>query len=303
MPAYLTHKLASIAALHDMDNTKIKKIVTDNMAEYLSGAQGADFVYFDHFYFLPASYKTKIYGWLVHRARPAEYLVRACEYVKNHYTEKLMAYFCGYLNHYCLDKYIHAHVYRDSANLSAHTYLEQALDVMYANIYFHFDAREVNRKEELLHLITDADEINAFHEYMASAVYEGYKLPPRAMERSYKWWSNAMRSIYKPSRLERFLLRIFNVFLSFDIYAFIYKTKEEVEDLHDYDKYFRSIEKANAESVCYMQLLDDYIHGGRHISVLESAFYNINCLGKPINSSLKERMQFRLAYWKSPLIK
>lgn len=302
MPAYLTHKLASIATLQSLEDKEIREIISSHMPEYLSGAQGADFVYFDHFYLLPASYKTKIYGWLVHRARPAEYLVRASEYVKSRYTESLAAYFFGFLHHYCLDKYLHAHVYKDSDSLSSHTYLEQALDVMYADEYFHMDARNVNRTPELMRLITDADEINAFHEYMAAAVYDGYKLPPHALERSYKWWACAMKPTYKPSKLTRFFLRIYNVFLSFDIYAFIYKKKEEVVGLHDYGKYFKFIKKANDESVCYMRLVYDYIHNGRHISVLESAFYNISCMGRPV-VSWEERREFRRAYRKAPIIK
>lgn len=302
MPAYLTHKLASTAAFEAIENKQIKQIAANHMLEYLSGAQGTDFVYFDHFYLLPASYKTKIYGWLAHRARPAQYLVKATEYVKSHYTDTLAAYFFGFLHHYCLDKYLHAHVYKDSDSLSSHTYLEQALDVMYADEYFHLDAREVNRATELLELITNADEINAFHEHMAAEVYEGYTLPPFALQRSYNWWAWGMKPTYKPSRLTRFFLRIFNVFLSFDIYAFIYKKKEEVQGLHDYDKYFKLIRKANDESICYMQMVFDYIHGKRHISVLESAFYNISCLGRPIVSR-EERKAFRRAYRKAPIIK
>ena len=302
MPAYLTHKLAATAALQTVKNTEIRQIIEGHMPEYLSGAQGADFVYFNHYYLLPLDAKTKIYGWLVHRARPSEYLVRAAQYLKDHFSPALAAYFFGFLNHYCLDKYLHAHVYRDSKNLSAHTYLEQALDVMYADEYFHLDAREVNRTKELLSLITSADKINAFHKHMAAAVYDGYRLPPHALERSYKWWACAMRATYKPSRLKRFFVRIFNVFLSFDLYAFIYKKKEEVAGLHDYDKYFKEIKKSNEESIRYMQMVFDYVHGKRHISVLESAFYNVSCTGKSI-VSWEERRDFRRAYRKAPIIK
>ena len=302
MPAYLTHKLAATAALQIVENPQIKKIIEGHMPEYLSGAQGADFVYFNHYYLLPLAAKTKIYGWLVHRARPSEYLIGAAKYLKDNYSQTLAAYFFGFLNHYCLDKYIHAYVYRDSKNLSAHTYLEQALDVMYADEYFHLDAREVNRTEELLALITSTDEINAFHKHMAAAVYDGYRLPAHALERSYKWWACAMRATYKPSRFTRFFLRIFNVFLSFDLYAFIYKKKEDVIGLHDYDKYFKGIKKSNEESVRYMQMVLDYVHGKRHISVLESAFYNVSCTGKAI-VPWEERRAFRRAYRKAPIIK
>jgi hypothetical protein len=302
MPAYLTHKLACTAALKEIQDPVIKTIVTGHMPEYLSGAQGTDFVYFDHFYFLPISYKTKIYGWLQHRARPSQYLVCAAEYLKEHYSDRLMAYFCGFLSHYCLDKYVHAHVYRDTKNISTHTYLEQALDVMYASQYFHMDARNVNRKKELLHLITDEEEINAFHEHMAARIYDGYRLPPNALRRCYTWWSRAMRSTYRPSRAKRFWLRVVNVFLSFDIYAFIYKKKEEVQGLHDYPKYFRAIEKANTESARYMELVLDYIRGNRHVSVLESTFYNVSCMGSPV-LPLEERRSFRRMYRRAPTVK
>lgn len=302
MPAYLTHKLASISAYNAVRDQEIKKIIESNMTEYLSGAQGGDFVYFNHYYLLPIGYKTKIYGWLVHRARPAEYLIKASTYVQKNYSDKLMAYFFGYLNHYCLDKYVHPHVYSDSHNLSTHTYLEQALDVMYADNFFNIDATQIKREEKLLSLITDADELNAFHRHMAAAVYSGYSLPKGAYDKSYKWWARVAHFTDQPSNWRRFWLKIYNVFLAFDIVAFIYKRRQEVENLYDYGKYFSTIEKSNQESISYMRLVLDFVQGKRHPSVLESTFYNVNCLGKPV-ISWEERRSFRRAYRKAPTIK
>lgn len=302
MPAYLTHKLASISAHDAVQNQEIKRIIANNMTEYLSGAQGGDFVYFNHYYFLPMSYKTKIYGWLVHRARPSEYLIKASQYVQAHYSDKLMAYFFGYLNHYCLDKYVHPHVYGETRSLSAHTYLEQALDVMYADKYFHIDATQIKREDELLSLISDTEELYAFHKHMAAAVYSGYRLPKGAYDKSYKWWARVAHFTDQPSKWRRFWLKIYNVILAFDILAFIYKPREEVENRYDYDKYFALIEKSNKESVSYMQLVFDFVHGKHDPSVLGSTFYNVNCLGKPI-VSWEERRAFRRAYRKAPTIK
>ncbi len=302
MPAYLTHKLASISACDAIRDPEIKRIITENMTEYLSGAQGGDFVYFSHYYLLPVSYKIKIYGWLVHRARPSEYLVKASRYVKKHYSEKLMAYYFGYLNHYCLDKYIHPHVYADSHNLSTHTYLEQALDVMYADKYFHLDATKIKRKDELLSLIVDKDELDAFHRHMAAAVYSGYRLPKGAYASSYKWWARVAHFTDQPSKWRRFWLNIFNFFLAFDIIAFIYKPREQVEKLYDYEEYFRNIQKANQESISYMQLVFEFVRGQHDESVLSSTFFNVNCLGKPV-VSWEERRDFRRAYRKAPIIK
>lgn len=302
MPAYLTHKLAATATFKALPNGEIKRIIGENFTEYLSGAQGGDFVYFRSYYFLPASAKTKAYGWLIHRARPADFLIKASEYVKAHYSDKLMAYFFGYLNHYCLDKYLHPHVYKDSNGLSTHTYLEQGLDVMYADKYFHIDATQLNREQDLLALITDVDELYAFHKHMAAAVYEGYRLPKGAYDKSYWWWSRVMRLTDQPSNWRRFWLKIYNVFLAFDIVAFIYKPKEQVENLYDYEKYFNIIEKSNAESVSYMRLVYDFAQGKHDSSVLTSTFYNINCLGKPV-ISWGERKAFRQAYRNAPTIK
>ena len=302
MPAYLTHKLSSISAYTAVQDQEIKKIITENMTEYLAGAQGGDFVYFNHFYFLPMDYKTKIYGWLVHRARPSEYLVKASQYIQTHYSDKLMAYFFGYLNHYCLDKYLHPHVYRDSKNLSMHTYLEQALDVMYADNFFQIDATQIKRAEELLSLISDVDELYAFHKHMAAANYDGYRLPKRAYDRSYRWWARVMHLTDQPSKWRRFWLNIFNIFLSFDIVAFIYKSPEEVKNLYDYKKYFAGIQKSNDESLSYMRLVLNFVHGMHHPSVLESTFFNVSCLGKPVVPR-EERLAFRRAYRKAPTIK
>ena len=302
MPAYLTHKLASTLAYNAVTDQEIKRIITENMTEYLSGAQGSDFVYFVHYYFLPIGYKTKIYGWLVHRARPSEYLIKASKYIQAHYSEKLMAYFFGFLNHYCLDKYIHPHVYKDTRNLSTHTYLEQALDVVYADKFFHIDATQIKRKEELLSLISDVDELYAFHKHMAAAVYDGYKLPKGAYDKSYRWWARVMRLSDQPSEWRRFWLKIYNFFLSFNIIAFIYKPREEVEHLYDYEKYFADIQKSNNESVSYMRLVFDFIRGKHDVSVLESTFYNVSCLGKPV-VSWEERKAFRQAYRKAPTLK
>jgi hypothetical protein len=302
MPAYLTHKLASTAAYNATQNDQVKRIISENMTEYLSGAQGGDFVYFSHYYLLPASYKIKIYGWLVHRARPSEYLIKASKYVKTHYSEKLMAYYFGYLNHYCLDKYVHPHVYRDSHNLSSHTYLEQALDVMYADKFFNIDATKIKREEDLLSLISDVDELYAFHKHMAAAVYSGYGLPKGAYDKSYRWWAHMAKLTDQPSKWRKFWLKIYNVFLAFDIVAFIYKPRAEVEALYDYVKYYRCIQKSNEESISYMQLVYDFVHGKHDESVLASTFYNVNFLGLPV-ISWEERRTFRQAYRKAPTVK
>ena len=302
MPAYLTHKLASQAALAIIDDDEIKRIITENQTEYLSGAQGTDFVYFSHYYFLPISAKTKVYGWLVHRARPSEYLVRASQYLKTHYSEKLMAYFFGFLTHYCLDKYLHPLVSADAPTLSKHTYLEQALDVMYAKDFFQLDATQLHREKELLSLISNKEEMNAFHRYMAAANYDGYRLRKHVYEKSYWWWAKVMRHTDQPSKIERFFLRIFNNFLAFDIVAFIYKPAEEILDQYDYPKYYRAISKANNESVQYMKTVFEFIQGKHHVSVLESMIFNVNCMGKCI-VPWEDRYGFRRALRRAPTIK
>ncbi len=299
MPAYLTHKLAATAAFDSIADPEIRRVISENFTEYLSGAQGGDFVYFRDYYLLVAGGRTKIYGWLTHRVRPAQFLTTASRYVKEHYSEKLMAYFFGYLNHYCQDKYVHPHVYRDTRNISTHTYLEQALDVMYADKFFGIDATQLYREKELLALISDVDELYAFHKYLARSVFYGFRLPKGAYDKSYWWWSRVARLTDQPSRFRRFWLKLYNILLPFDLIAFIYKPKAEVETLYDYDKYYYYINKANRESVCYMKLVYDFAQGLHDESVVSSAFYNINCLGKPI-LSWDERKAFRRAYRNAP---
>jgi hypothetical protein len=299
MPAYLTHKLAATAAFNSIANPEIKRIINENFTEYLSGAQGGDFVYFRDYYMLVAGARTKIYGWLVHRVRPAQFLITACSYVKEHYSEKLMAYFFGYLNHYCQDKYVHPHVYRDTKNISTHTYLEQALDVMYADKFFGIDATKLYREKELLDLISDVDELYKFHKYLAKSVYWGFYLPKGSYDKAYWWWSRVARLTDQPSKFRRFWLKVYNVFLPFDLIAFIYRPKEEIERLYDYEKYYYYVDKANHESVSYMNLVFDFTMGKHDISVLSSTFYNINCLGKPM-IDWQERKAFRQAYRNAP---
>lgn len=300
MPAYLTHKLAATAAHKIMPDPEIKRIVGENFTDYLSGAQGGDSVYFRHFYFLFLYAKTKVYGWLIHRARPSEYLTAATKYVRENYTEKLLAYFCGFLNHYCLDKYLHPLVHHDTRNISTHTYLEQALDVMYADKFFGIDATNISREKELLELVGDTAGIYEFHKYMAAAIYDGYKLPRGSFDKSYWWWSRVARMTDQPGRARRFWLAIYNVFLPFDIIAFIYKTKNEVETLYDYDKYYRAIEKSNEECLSRTQLVYEFVRGMHEPNVLESAFLNVNCLGLPV-IPWSERRAFRQAYRRAPV--
>jgi hypothetical protein len=201
-----------------------------------------------------------------------------------------------------LDKYLHPHVYHDSHNLSTYTYLEQALDVVYADKYFSIDATRIVREKELFGLMTDLDELYDFHKHMAASVYEGYLLPKRGYDRAYWWWSRVARLTDQPSKWRRCWLKIYNVFLPFDIVAFIYKPKEQVQDQYDFEKHFNYIEKANNESLSYMKMVYDFARGKHDRSVLISTFYNINCLGKPI-IPWKERKSFRKAYRNAPTIK
>ena len=251
---------------------------------------------------LAAGWRTKVYGWLVHRSRPVRVSgIKASKYVKEHYSDKLLAYFFGYLNHYCQDKYMHPLVLRDSQNISTHTYLEQALDVMYADQYFGLDATQISREKELLQLICDVDEINAFHTYMAAAIYDGYRLPKNSFDKSYWWWSRVGKLTDQPGKARRFWLRIWNIFLSFDIIAFIYKPKKELEGRYDYDKYYRQIDKSNKECLSYMQMVYGYMNGRHEQNVLESKFFNVNCQGQVV-VPWEERRAFRRAYRKAPII-
>ena len=286
MPAYLTHKLSALKTLELLDDENIISRINDHKTAFLTGAQGADSFYFYHFWFLPVGGVTKAYSWFQHRTRPAQYLSCAVDYVKEHYSDRLFAYLCGFFTHYCLDKYLHALVHQDAPRLKAHTELEQALDVVLAKEWFNLDAHTINRREEIAELAADpGGELGAFHQHMFATVFNGMRLKPQNLRKSFLWWSHAMRFCDRPTKLQMAWLHFVNAmrfFTGFDIVAFVFKPYEVLKKQYDFSRYFEGIRKATKEAASYIRLTDEYIRGLHKQDILESTFLNVSSMGSVV---------------------
>ena len=295
MPAYLTHRLASVEAKNKIDDENIQKIISDYEQNYYGGAQGGDFAFFRKWYFLGFHVKTKIYGgWLAHRARVGVYMKTALEYVKEHFTPSLCAYFFGYINHYCMDRYMHYEVNAETKSISYHTYIEQAVDVMYARERFGIDALTFDRGIDLDKIAKGSTnaEINAFHEYMAAAIYDGYKLTPNSYGDSMQYWAKFMHYIDEADDKKMRFIKLRNLIVQFDIVAFHYHPIEEIKDKYDFPKYFASIKRGVDKTAELIKIAYDYICDKADISDFSSMLYDISMHGAPV-LPMEDRAAFK----------
>ena len=139
MPAYLTHYACGLMGYRGLPAGKLKNIIKRHPAVYNMGLAGPDLFFYSVWEIVTA--KVPI-GRVMHKYRTGrmlEALFDETQRLKEEGGERYetaLAYFCGFLGHYCLDTRTHALVYRicdhpdSSVALGKHFRYEAAIDAM-----------------------------------------------------------------------------------------------------------------------------------------------------------------------------
>ena len=143
MPAYLTHYTCGLIGYHRLKQGRLKTIIRRNAKAYNMGLAGPDLFFYSLW---EIAVRKEPIGRIIHKQRTGRFLRALFEEVENCRTasaradsdayETALAYFCGFLGHYCLDSRSHELVYRVCAHpdskvaLGRHFRYEAAMDAM-----------------------------------------------------------------------------------------------------------------------------------------------------------------------------
>lgn len=146
MPGFATHYLFGVQMYRQIENTKIKKMLLNNLGPYRFGVQGPDMFFYNIMQIIGADENN--IGKLMHEKNSNTFF-------KNYlmFTEKLrlpedretaLSYLYGFICHYALDTIVHPYVYFRSnhcptrknsskESFSMHTYIEAIMDTLLLN--------------------------------------------------------------------------------------------------------------------------------------------------------------------------
>lgn len=300
MPAFLTHMIGAEDVLGRLQNPRLQKMITEHMDAYHTGAQGGDYFYLYKYYAIFRGHTYKLFGFGLHRARTQRFFVEGAEYIKEHPSDVLKAFFLGYITHYCFDYIMHPPINIVAPNtMKEHNTLEYAIDTVYAR-QNGINAIEFDRADFVRRTTVHTNEISNFFDFIKKRLYYGFRLEPDAYHTAYKYFEKYNRKMYKPDKKQMRWIRLQNKFTVLDLLTMLYYPYEQIKDLFDYTLFFEYIEKAIDKSLYYFDILDGYWKGERDISVLQSVFYNVNFNGMPVVPT-EERKSFRRQYRKARL--
>jgi len=149
MPAYLTHYTCGLLGYHGLSQGDLKRIIRDHACVYNMGLAGPDLFFYSVWEIMTRRVPI---GRIIHKYRTGRFLQAMFDKVKGLQRssdpgnssaaekdtayETALAYFAGFVGHYCLDSRAHALVYRKCAHqnssvaLGKHFRYEAAMDAM-----------------------------------------------------------------------------------------------------------------------------------------------------------------------------
>lgn len=299
MPAFLTHILGADDVLEELDNPRIKNIIRAHEDAFYSGTQGGDYYQLYKNYSMWAGYTYKMFGYALHRARPQRFFCEGADYIKQHPSDLIKAFFFGYITHYAFDMYMHPYINKGTNPMTTHNTLECAIDVMYAHKR-GIDALEFNKGDFVAKTLVKTNEINEFYDAMKAKLYEGFTLKPNSYHTTYRYLEKFERLLYKPSKKRIAWMRFRNLFMILNRLTLLYHPVEEIKDWYDYEFYFGLIKKAVKKSVEWIELVDAYWNDKKDMTMLQSSFYNVDFNGKAVVPR-EERKTFQKMYKKAKM--
>jgi hypothetical protein len=113
MPSTITHGYFALDVYDKLDD-KSKKILTNNIEELETFAQGADPLYFYNMFSISKGIETRNFGRYVHKNNSKAFFVNLITYIKKNnlqYKGDVMSFLYGFICHYALDSTVHPFVF------------------------------------------------------------------------------------------------------------------------------------------------------------------------------------------------
>ncbi len=150
MPGFTAHYILGVKAYHDLPDSPLKQMILRQHRLYQLGLQGPDIFFYD----IPMlRFKdNRNVGTYMHEHHVRDFFTVILEKIPELDTalerEEAIAYFCGYLCHYCGDTICHPYVYArigfdpkhpDMDTFSRHAALENDIDAL---VLWHYTKRK-----------------------------------------------------------------------------------------------------------------------------------------------------------------
>lgn len=302
MPAFMTHKIAADNIRDRITDPAVRALIDSQSAAYYSGAQGGDYFYSYKYYSMWAGHRYKMYGWALHRTRLQRFFAEGADWIREHPSDIIKAFFLGYITHYALDMYLHPLVQQFGPQaMTSHNIVEGALDCMYS-LQNGVDPWEFDRAQFIHDTYVETDEIDEFFQAMMDQIYVGFTLPPAPYHTTYSYFEKFHRMLQGTDWKSRAWMRVRDVFTILKTRTLVYKPYEEIKDLYDYDLLFTRLDTAISHALRMIDAVTAYWDRRADITGIQSVFYNIDMNGKPI-TPIEVRRKFRERYKKAPLVR
>lgn len=162
MPGYITHNIFGKKEYKIMEEGILKEAVRKHRKVFYVGLQGPDIFFYFPLYVL---INRKNLGSIMHTSKTGEYMSGMLDYILNVGNidrEICMAYFCGFLGHYSLDRTCHPYIYWKTDRMhktkdyhAKHVALETDIDYIFCKEFFkknisdfpYRNTAELNKKE------------------------------------------------------------------------------------------------------------------------------------------------------------
>jgi hypothetical protein len=279
MPAYLTHRLAGEQILG-----KLQRDIPDR-DDFNLGLQGGD-IYFGY---RPSPLNTRTgprLGGALHAHKTKEFFTQSMRWIRDDAGEgkdALVAYFCGYIGHYCVDKRLHPFVYAHASDSATHNHLEFMLDAWILHdrkgmTAIDYDiAGEIKAKK--LH-----PAIGRWYKEIFMRVY-GLEAGEDTAAAAQKQFSRLRRILRKPGIY--FYVMAFFAWLvaKKDLRIFLHPKKltNEYFTQEQYEGLKKDLELAVREAATKIGLFLDYIDGIVPLETVMADFDNVNFKGDKLS--------------------
>jgi hypothetical protein len=225
MPELITHCLVGEKVIEKIDDKKISTLLKKNKHEFILGCQGGDLFFFYNYGLFKDKKSVPDFGDRLHVEKVEEFFSKGIEYVKQNYSDGLLAYFLGYLCHYGADKEIHPFVYKKSNKVSTmHHNIEFMLGKQYLMDTTGKQALDYDMEEIFDFKLSD--DISDLYIYMAKELY-GEKLTKEKIVKSKQDFRDFKVKTQHPDFQYKLMSKIAKPIMHFDPMALVYKDKND----------------------------------------------------------------------------
>jgi len=289
MPSYLTHRIAGESVSKGIRGGALKKLLDDNIKVFRLGCQGGDIFFYYRYLFGRKAWDAIRFGSLLHSKHIKTFFKESLKYINGYRgegKEALIAYFFGYILHYCTDKNVHPFVYKKTGtDINHHHRLEHMLDAMYTREKWGKEARTFDIYGDV-YFGDMPDAIGKWYARMAKDVYL-IDLPDSVPNTAYTHMAKIKRRFTQPGVFSRTLFRLYNIILPVDLFSMVYLEPGDFDYYTDADYLYlkKQLDLAVAETKGKISAAFKYFNGERTLDEVTERFEDINFAGEPSQNS------------------